>query len=240
MDAITTTRRGAAARAWPGLLLVAGLLVAFPGGGWAEDCAGLAVTPAPGLDDPAACAAVPLADSTPPTRVVAVAQAPDRLVVAVVPAAGGAPLAGPAEAEVLAVDPLRSPGLAIVPDRWLGGQGIAVVVSNSYANTGRSMATRSLHLFVRADGRLRPVFATYLEAEYSGTTACPGRRGATCRRSWTRRYALSAGPGPAGTPPLPVLTVTDARSGRVLSVHRPGPDGYAPPLFDNLPPFAEP
>lgn len=243
--AYRTGSRGMTGSAWPGLLLGAGLLAALPATAHAQDhasdCAGVVPIPAPppGLEGPTVCAAAPLPGASPPARVVAVVRQPDRVSVAVVPASGGVPLAGPAEVEALAVDALRSPTLAVVPDRWLGGRGIAVVVGNAYASTGRSMATRSLHLFVRTGDQLRPVFATYLEAEHSGAVGCPGRPNAVCRRGWTRRYVLSAVPAPSGTG-LPVLTVRDARSGRVLSTHRPGAGGYAPPSFEQLPPFVEP
>lgn len=137
-------------------------------------------------------------------------------------------------AEALAFESLQTPLLQIDPAPLGPGQpAIGVRLSNSATTTGRSDSTEALHVFIRRDAELAPVFAGYLRAAHSETGPCARNRRAMCRSGWERRWTITPSPARGGRPPE--LVVRDARSGAIVGRHRWRGQAYQPAISDRTP-----
>ena len=139
-------------------------------------------------------------------------------------------VAGPALLEPITIDPWWACRIDLDRLAPLGGRPvIALRIHNSYTSTGRSTSTEALHLLLRDGATLRPIFGSLLSAAHSEE----GPRGR--RTGWQRRWVVV--PVGRGRDGMPELEVRDRRNNAVVSRHRWGGEGYAPPIFDRTPPL---
>lgn len=192
------------------------------------------------LDTPALLRAQPgrCAVAAWPDRRLAVAVArDDTLLVGLVRGAPGfETVEASVEIEALALDPLESPSVEILPVPVIGPMALGVRLLNRAEAPGRRTETEALHVLLPREDVLEPVLAVLLRAEHAAEHACPRGRPAPCRTAWSRRWTLeAAGPAHGGTPPD--LVLRDGRGGAVASRHRWTGQGYSPAVFERTPPL---
>lgn len=163
---------------------------------------------------------------------VAIARAPDDLVVAIVGAGeAGRPeiVAGPSNEGGLAIDPFWSVTLDFSRRNPLppGLPVVAVELANGYISTGRSTSSVGLSLYLRRDDALLHIFDGFLAASHSYDTGRGRRSG------WHRQWRIEAQPARSGA--MPDLIVRDARTRAVASRHRWQGEGYLPRTFERIP-----
>lgn len=134
-------------------------------------------------------------------------------------------VAGPGEIPAVKIDPFWTTNAKILSESPLGwAPAIAVQVNNSYLSTSRSTMTDAVHIFLRREKTLLPVFAGLTAAAHS-----EGKQ--RWRRAW--RIVPEGRPNADGVPPA--LTVRNASNGAVVSRHRWKGDAYHPKTFERTP-----